>query len=410
MWLLAIIYLAFISLGLPDAVLGAAWPAMQQTLQAPVEDAGLVALVVSLGTVVASLMTVRGVQRLGIGLTVTASVALTGLALIGFAMAQTVWMLLVLALGLGIGAGAVDAALNNFVALHYRAKHMNYLHSFWGVGATTGPLIMAHYMALSEGWRAGYWAMGLAQLVLVGVLLCTLPLWQRSAHSPKGPAPSFEQASPQGLLSNRQALRLKGVPVQMLVFFCYCSVELGTGLWAASYLILEKGSATAEAAFWVAMYYGGITVGRFLAGLLTPYLTEVRMIRLGVALILGGALLMVLPGPSWVAKGGLLMIGLGCAPVFPTMLHLTPRRFGQPASQAIMGLSMATAYVGNMLVPVTLGFMLKATSFALLPVVVVGLAGVLLWGTERLRRCALGRAKSELETRSETVKKDGCDE
>ncbi len=379
--LLVIIYLAFISLGLPDAVLGSAWPVMRQDVQASVEYAGLIALVVSLGTVVSSLMTVNLIRRFGIGPIVAVSVSLTALALVGFATSQLAWALLCLAVPLGLGAGAVDSALNNFVALHYRAKHMNYLHSFWGVGATAGPLIMANYIALEGGWRQGYWVIASVQWVLVVVLLCALPLWKVAGRSLED---SGSHVAP--VVSNRQALAMEGVSLQLLVFFCYCSVELGAGLWSASFLIQERGTLASQAALWVAIYYGGITAGRFVCGAVAQRLSEVIMIRIGAILMVSGAVLLALPVQSWVANMGLLFIGFGCAPVFPNTLHLTPVRFGKGASQAIIGLSMATAYVGNTLVPPAMGLALKHVSFAALPYILLAFALVLFWATERLNQ------------------------
>ena len=378
--LLVIIYLAFISLGLPDAVLGSAWPVMRQDMQASVEYAGLIALVISAGTVLSSLMTVRLIQRFGIGVIVAVSVLLTALALVGFATSQLAWMLLCLAVPLGLGAGAVDSALNNFVALHYRSKHMNYLHSFWGVGATAGPLIMANYIALEGGWRDGYGVIAAVQFALVLVLLCALPLWKRAGAAVDD---GSESAS---VVSNRSALSMNGVPLQLLVFFCYCSVELGAGLWAASFLIQEKGALAADAARWVAIYDGGITAGRFLCGAVAQRLSEAVMIRVGALLMVAGAVLLTLPVQSWVANMGLLFIGFGCAPVFPNTLHLTPIRFGKRASQTIIGLSMATAYIGNTLAPPVMGLALKHISFASLPYILLAFSVLLLWASEKLNR------------------------
>lgn len=378
--LLVIIYVAFISLGLPDAVLGSSWPVMHRDLEASVEYAGLIALIISSGTVMSSLLSVRLIRRFGIGIVVSISVLLTALALVGFAMSQIAWMLLCLAIPLGLGAGAVDSALNNFVALHYKAKHMNYLHSFWGVGATAGPLIMANYITLSEGWRDGYWVIGLAQLALVVLLLCAIPLWRKAAQSNNQVEEDHDT-----LVTNRAALKIHGVSLQLLVFFCYCSIELGTGLWAASFLISEKGTLASEAAFWVAIYYGGITLGRFVCGAIAQRFRESSMIRMGAFLMVSGAILLALPVQNGLVNLGLLLIGFGCAPVFPNTLHLTPIRFGKKASQAIIGLSMATAYVGNTLVPPTLGVVLKYSSFATLPFILLALALLLLWATERLQ-------------------------
>lgn len=376
--LLVIIYFAFISLGLPDAVLGASWPKIHQDLHVGVEYAGVVALLVSVGTVVSSLMTVTLIKRFGIGLLVMLSVFLTASALVGFSFSQGLLSLILLAIPLGIGAGAIDSALNNFVATHYQSKHMNYLHSFWGVGATSGPLIMANYLLIKNGWRDGYVLLGMIQFSLVVILLVTLPLWKKAIVI------NEEVASSDIPLGNRAVLSIAGVKTQMFMFFCYCALELGCGLWAASFLITEKMMLADVAAFWVAVFYGGITVGRFLCGTIAHRFDEAGMIRTGALLIVTGAFLLILPINGILPNVGLLLIGLGCAPIFPNTLHLTPARFGKSSSQAIISVSMATAYVGNTLVPPTMGVVLKNISFAAFPFILLVLAILLLWTTERL--------------------------
>lgn len=381
MLLLFIIYIAFISLGLPDAVLGSSWPVMRNDLDASLEFAGVISLLISAGTVISSLYVTKAINGFGIGKVVAVSVLLTAIALLGFSLSNVALALVFLAIPLGLGAGAVDAALNNFVALHYRAKHMNYLHSFWGVGATAGPLLMANYLALEQGWRDGYITIAIIQFLLVIVLFASLPLWKKFAVT------SLESNDTSGaLVSNATALKIKGVPLQMVVFFCYCSIEMSTGLWAASYLTTQRDVLAADAAFWVAMYYLGITAGRFACGVMADKITEETLIRSGVVIILFGCILLALPLADELAKMGLIFIGLGCAPIFPNTLQMTPKRFGSAASQTIIGLSMATAYIGIMIVPPVLGGAATAFTFASLPVILVILSVVILVTTERLRR------------------------
>lgn len=381
MLLLFIIYIAFISLGLPDAVLGSSWPVMRSDLNASMEFAGVISLIISAGTVLSSLYVTKAINCFGIGKVVAISVLLTAIALLGFSMSNVALALVFLAIPLGLGAGAVDAALNNFVALHYKAKHMNYLHSFWGVGATAGPLLMANYLAVTQGWRDGYMTIAVVQFLLVIILFSAFPLWKKFLLiSPE----SQEKSTPS--VTNFVALKMHGVPLQLSVFFCYCSIEMSTGLWAASYLTAEKSLAPSDAAFWVAMYYLGITAGRFACGVIAERIKEESLIRAGVIIILLGCLLLALPFSAVLAKMGLILIGLGCAPIFPNTIHMTPKRFGSSASQAIIGLSMATAYVGLMLVPPVLGVVAKTFTFASLPVILVLLAVVILVTTERLRR------------------------
>ena len=382
MLLLFIIYIAFISLGLPDAVLGSSWPVMRNDLNASLEFAGVISLIISAGTVISSLYVTKAIHYFGIGKVVALSVLLTALALIGFSMSNMALALVFLAIPLGVGAGAVDAGLNNFVALHYKAKHMNYLHSFWGVGATAGPLLMANYLTLSEGWRDGYITIAVVQFLLVILLFLSLPLWKKFVIT------SLESNNTSvALVSNATALRVKGVPLQMAVFFCYCSIEMSTGLWAASYLTTQRDVLAVDAAFWAAMYYLGITVGRFACGVIAEKITEETLIRAGVFIILLGCILLALPLFNCFAKVGFILIGLGCAPIFPNTLQMTPKRFGASASQTIIGLSMATAYIGIMVVPPILGAAANVFTFASLPMILLLLAVILLLTTERLRRC-----------------------
>ncbi|WP_163135192.1 sugar MFS transporter [Agarivorans sp. Alg241-V36] len=378
--LLAIIYLAFISLGLPDSLLGSSWPIMRGDLNASLEFAGVISIVVSAGTVVSSLLSTRVTHRFGTGKVVAFSVLMTAIALFGFCLSLNPWLLVLLAVPLGLGAGAVDAALNNFVAINYKAKHMNYLHSFWGVGATAGPLIMALYLSQQQGWREGYATISYIQFALVAVLLLALPLWKRAAS--ESLAAGGEQPAP---ISNRNAVKIKGVKLQLLTFFCYCSLEAGTGLWAASYLISQLQVSAANAAFWTAMYFLGITLGRFICGFVSERIAEDKLVRAGVLSILVGVVLLLIPGGAMLAKIGLMLIGFGCAPIYPNTIHLTPQRFGKHASQAIIGLSMACAYVGTTLMPPFIGLLAASSSFVVLPIALLVFSALMLFSTERLK-------------------------
>jgi fucose permease len=390
--LLVIIYLAFISLGLPDSLLGSSWPVMHRELNSAIEFAGLVSVVVCSGTVFSSLLSTRLTYRWGTGKVVLVSVLMTAIALYGFSITEHVYLLVLFAIPLGLGAGAVDAALNHFVAVNYQSKHMNYLHSFWGVGATLGPMIMAWFLSQQLGWRAGYASISYLQFVLVAVLLVALPLWQQSLRLQVG-----AQAKPVKPLSNRSALKIAGVKWQLLTFFCYCSLELGAGLWAASYLISEHGLSAANAAFWTAMYYLGITFGRFFCGFAASFVAEHQLVRGGLFTLLLGVLMLMLPESPLLAKSGLVLIGLGCAPVYPNTIHLTPQRFGERASQAIIGLSMACAYVGSTIMPPLVGLAAAASSFMVLPLILIGFIGLMLISTERLIRCSSGTASVKLD-------------
>ena len=373
--LLIIIYIAFISLGLPDSMLGAAWPVMQGELGLPLAGAGLVSMIVSGGTIISSLLSGWLIRKLGTGKLTLASVMMTALALLGFSFSQNYLWLCLCAVPLGLGAGAVDAALNDFVARNFAARHMNWLHSFWGVGATSGPLIMAFMLSQTGRWQMGYHTVAIVQFVLVAILALSLPLWQRF------PTPSASLTAKSG--GKKQHIR--GLAPNLVAFFAYCAVEASTGLWAASFLVEQRGLSHASAAGGASAYYLGITLGRFLNGFLSTRFEAKKLVRGGQGLILLGVGLMFIPHPI-VSLAGLLIIGLGCAPIYPTLLHETPRRFGEENSASLMGLQMATAYCGLTLIPPLLGLLVGRFGLQLYPFGLLLLALLLIFGTERLNR------------------------
>ncbi len=360
--LLVIIYMSFISLGLPDSLLGAAWPVMSVDLGAPVSMAGVLTMVVTFGTIVSSLISERVIRRFGTGLVTAFSVMLTAVALIGVALSQSIVWLFVLAVPLGLGAGSVDTALNNFVALHYKAKHMNWLHCFWGLGATVGPIIMAAFLVRQGGWKLGYGTIGIIQAVLVVILFSTLPLWKKAVNHDE-----HAEEHAQNSHSLFSAIKAPGVKSAMLVFFAYCSLELTTGLWGSSYLVSSKGLSPETAAQWIALYYFGITVGRFISGFISMKLSNTSMIRMGMVITGVGLLGLLLPLGNAVLQIGFVMIGLGCAPIFPSMLHETPVRFGKSVSQKLVGLQMASAYLGSTIMPPIFGAIAQYINMSLFP-------------------------------------------
>lgn len=373
--LLLIIYVAFISLGLPDAMLGAAWPVMQSELNLPLAGAGLISMIISAGTIFSSLFSGMLIRRLGTGRLTLISVLTTALALLGYSFSTNYLWLCLIAVPLGLGAGAVDAALNDFVARNFAARHMNWLHSFWGIGATTGPVIMAFMLNQTGHWQMGYRTVAIVQVVLVAILTISLPLWQRF------PTP----ASPQTASGGGKILNIKGITPNLAAFFAYCAVEASTGLWAASFLVNERGLSEVLAAGGASSYYLGITIGRFLNGFLSTKIAAMSLVRGGEAMILLGIVLMFLPFPI-LSLAGLMIIGLGCAPIYPTLLHETPRRFGAENSARLMGLQMATAYCGLTLIPSLLGLIVGRFGLRLYPIGLLLLALMLTFGTERLNR------------------------
>lgn len=359
--LLIIIYIAFISLGLPDAILGSAWPSMHTDLNVPISYAGIATMIVSGGTIISSFFSEKMIRKFGTGKVTTISVLLTATGLLGIYFAPSFIWICLLGIPLGIGAGAVDAALNNFVALHYEAKHMNWLHCFWGIGATSGPFIMSLFLLNQNGWRIGYATIGIIQAILVICLFISLPLWRQFETTQK-----VEEEDDNGI-KIKSLLKIPGAKPTLIAFFCYCAVELTTGLWASSYLVVNDGLAVELAAKWASFYYLGITVGRFIAGFLTMKLTNTQIIRIGQTICIIGAILLVLPITSVFKLIGLIFIGLGCAPIYPAMLHETPNRFGKELSQHLMGIQMATAYVGSTLIPPLFGALSKVLGLQMLP-------------------------------------------
>ena len=356
--LLPVIYLAFISLGLPDALLGSAWPSMYTELGASLSWAGIVSMIISVGTIVSALCSERLNLRLGTGGVTFLSVLLTAVALLGFSLSTSFWQLCLWAVPYGLGAGSVDAALNNYVALHYESRHMSWLHCMWGVGASIGPVIMGR--ALAGGtWQGGYRTIALLQFALTAVLLLSLRLWKRPQANVEGadfkPHPIPE------------LLRRPGVPQVLLCFFCYCALEATAGMWAASYCTLVRGIDAETAARWASLFYVGITIGRGVCGFLTMKISDQNMIRLGQALIAAGVVLVLAPLGQGTLFAGLITVGLGCAPIYPSIIHETPVNFGRDVSMSMTGLQMATAYVGSCLMPPLFGLLAQYVTPTLYP-------------------------------------------
>lgn len=346
--LLAVIYVTFISLGLPDSLLGAAWPTMQMSLGVPVSYAGCLSMIIAGGTVISSLMTGKLLRKLGTGSLVVGSVLLTALALLGFSLSSNYLILCLLAVPYGLGAGAIDAALNHYVALHFAARHMSWLHCFWGVGAAISPYIMGYFITQNEDWQGGYRTVAVLQMILTAILFCSLPLWKRTKR---------EEAaeSQKSAVTMRDVIHMRGAVQAMLTFFCYCALESTAGLWASTYLYRERMFTEQYAAKFAALFYIGITGGRFLAGFITERLGDRMMIRLGLNGITLGVFLILLPLPDKFALAGLVIIGIGCAPVYPCQIHATPDVFGKDSAQQLIGMQMAAAYIGTTLIPPLFG-------------------------------------------------------
>ncbi len=385
--LLAIIYLAFISLGLPDGLLGAAWPTVYPEMNVPLSYAGFISTIISAGTIISSLLSDALTKKLGAGRVTAISVGLTAFALFGFSRSNAFILLCLFAIPYGLGAGSVDAALNNYVALHYESRHMSWLHCSWGVGASIGPYIMGYALTSGQGWRAGYEYVALIQIVLTAVLFFSLPMWKKRVGSEQ------EQLKTERALSLREIFAIDGAKEVMLFFFGYCAVEQTMGLWAGSYLVLYRGLSADIAASLASMFFLGITVGRALSGFITMKLNDTAMIRLGLGIIALGIAVMLLPFGLASSLAGIVLVGLGCAPVYPCIIHSTPEHFGAENSQAIIGVQMASAYTGILVMPPLFGVIARSISAALLPFYALAILLMMFFMHERLVRITARRVK-----------------
>lgn len=379
--LIAIIYVSFISLGLPDAVLGSAWPSMYSQLGAPVSGAGFVFLIIAAGTVFSALMGDRLIRRFGTGRLTFMSALLTAFAIFGFSVSKTYIQICLFAIPYGLGAGAVDAALNNYVALNYSSRHMSWLHCMWGIGATMGPYIMGWVLSDGKNWPMGYRLIFIIQLMFALILLVSLPIWKTKAERGNENA---DKAMP-----FREIISIPGVKNIMAAFFCYCALEQTSGLWASSYLVLHKGIDTETAAFFGSIFFLGITVGRALNGFLAEKFKDSKLIKMGMGIIASGIIAMLIPVGECFALFGLILIGLGCAPIYPCIIHSTPLNFGADKSQAIVGVEMASAYIGNIIMPPLFGLLAERISISLMPFyLLIVLCCMWYMHSSMLRKCA----------------------
>ena len=379
--LLAIIYVAFISLGLPDALLGAAWPSMYRDFSVPVSYSGIIFMIIAGGTIVSSLQSDRLTKKLGAGAVTAISVLTTALALFGFSISHSYIALCLWAIPYGLGAGSVDAALNNYVAIHYASRHMSWLHCMWGVGASLGPYIMGYALTGGAGWNSGYRYIAVLQIGLTAVLFFSLPLWRGQTKIARKTGAADTKAAPIPL---RHVVMIPGAKEIMLTFFCYCAVEQTANLWASSYLVLHQGVSAETAAGFASLFFVGITAGRFLSGFLTLLLNDMQMIRLGQGLIAVGIITLLLPFGTITSLAGLLLIGLGCAPVYPSIIHATPANFGEDKSQAMIGVQMASAYAGTCLMPPVFGLVANHLGISLLPFYLMLILIVMVFMHERM--------------------------
>ncbi|MCH1626460.1 MFS transporter [Ferdinandcohnia quinoae] len=389
---LIIIYLAFISLGLPDSLLGVTWPLMQPEFGVPLETAGWLFMTIAGCTIISSLASGVILKRFGTGNVTFVSCLMTAVALLGFNFGPSLFWLIICAIPLGLGAGAIDAGLNNYVAVHYKAHHMSWLHCFWGVGATLGPIIMAQFISGQEGsWRTGYLTIAGIQFVLVVVLFFTLPLWKKVAAISENSADAKLEFVDNEVAKNIKPLNISGVKPALLTFLFYCGAEATVGLWGSSFLVNVKDLSPSVAAKWVSLYYAGITIGRFITGFITLKVDNRTLIRSGQMLALFGTVFLLLPLPAIFSLVGFILIGLGLAPIFPCMIHETPARFGKEHSQTIIGYQMALAYTGTTFMPPILGFVASYSTIGIFPFFIVAFVAAMLLTSERLNGIMKGK-------------------
>lgn len=360
--LIAIIYLSFISLGLPDSLLGSAWPVMSEEFSAPVSYAGMVSIVISVCTIISSLLSDRTTKRFGAGVVTAVSVGTTALALLGFSFANAFWQLVILAIPYGLGAGGVDAALNNYVALHFKSRHMSWLHCMWGVGAAVSPYIMGYAISGGAGWSQGYLIVAIIQICISAILFISLPIWKKNTSVNE--CSENVKVKP---LTAKEIVSVKGAVACFITFFCYCALEQTTMLWASSFMVARNGISAELAASFASLFFIGITIGRGINGFLTIKFSDRMLIRAGQAIILVGIILLFIPN-GITTLGGFCLIGLGCAPVYPCIIHMTPSLFGAEKSQAMIGVQMASAYLGSCLAPPLYGLIANHVSPSALPI------------------------------------------
>lgn len=377
--LLLMIYLAFVSLGLPDALLGSAWPIMYQEFAVPVSYSGTVFMIICGGTILSSLNSEKLNRRFGTGKITAISVLLTAIALFGFSISHSFLMLCLFAIPYGLGAGSVDAALNHYVALHYSSRHMSWLHCMWGLGASVGPYIMGFVLQRGEPWNRGYLIVSIIQFTLAIILFCSLSLWKKNPEELKengsnapvgmeGKATSDGAEAPkQRALSLKEVFAIPGAKESLASFYGYCALEQTVGLWAGSFMVLALGMEEKLAASYVALFYFGITFGRFLSGFFTMKWKDEQMVLGGSAIVFFGIFLLFTPWSKAMVLPALILIGLGCAPVYPSVIHSTPYNFGVEHSSALIGAQMASAYVGTLIMPPLFGVLGRSFSMKLFP-------------------------------------------
>lgn len=378
--LLLVIYIAFIGLGIPDSLFGTAWPAIYTEFDLPISFASFVTVIISCGTIVSSMFSAKVINRFGTNKVSAFSTALTATALIGFSFSGNLWLLCLFAIPLGLGAGAIDTALNNYVAVHYSATHMSFLHCFYGIGVSVSPYIMSLVIGGKSGWRGGYQVAFIIQLCIALILIFTLPIWKK-VHPQK-----VKEQDTVKTLSQKEIFKIPGVKTMCCLFITTCAIEYTCGSWGSTFLVEYKNMAADQAAKMVMFYYIGMALGRFLSGILATRLNSWQIIKIGQYVLGGALLLLLLPLSSIVSAVGLFLVGLGNGPIFPNFNYLTPQNFGEDISQSVMGTQMASAYVGIMLAPALCGVLGQLINMRVFPVYLLAFYLIMIVATRKVKR------------------------
>ena len=384
--LVAIIYLAFISLGLPDSLLGSGWPVMSVELGASLSSAGIISFIISASTIVSALFSDKVTRKIGTGKVTAFSVLLTALAMMGFSFGKNLATLCILAVPYGLGAGAIDACLNNYVALHLSPRQMSWLHCFWGVGAVASPYIMSYAISTRLGWQGGYRTVSVIQLALTVIMFLAIPMWNKATAHECG-----EEEEESVSLSIGQIFKIPGTVLMFVSFLLYCAIENMPIVWASSYFSSIYSLDAEKAASLASLFYIGMTGGRAICGIFANKLGDKQLIRTGIIIILFGAIISILPVSSYICAAiGFVIIGLGCSPIYPAFVHSTPSNFGRKYSQSIIGVQMAFAYVGMTVTPIIFGKLAEYISISILPYGVFSVAVIILITTELLNKKVAG--------------------
>lgn len=379
-FLLVVIYVAFIGLGLPDTILGAAWPLMHPDLSVPISAAGILSIIASIGTIISSLLTPKFLRILGTGKLVAYSIALTAIASIGFGFADSFGALCLWAIPMGVGAGAVDVAMNNFAAIYLESKHTNWLHASWGIGATLSPAILSCSIMFGNSWRGAYEIVAILLAIVFVLILISLPLWRKieTSNIAQDSASLQNASTPKtSALSLREALRVPGMKLSFLTFFFYSALEISTGLWCGTYLT-ACGFKPETGALCVSLMFASVMIGRIISGFFAIKFTDHRLIYAGIFIVAIGCLVLSLPLPLWMLPVCICLLGLGCAPVYPSLIHATPARFGEALSSQAISIQLAGSYVGSILMPPAFGLVAAKISVHLWPISLSIFVGLLL--------------------------------